>query len=54
MLKILTSACVFTMLAFTSTATHAQTIDNRAYFTFSGPVTLPGVTLPAGKRMRSC
>ena len=49
MLKILTSACVFTMLAFTSTTTHAQTIDNRTYFTFSGPVTLPGVTLPAGK-----
>ena len=49
MLKILASACVFTMLAFTSTTTHAQTIDNRTYFTFSGPVTLPGVTLPAGK-----
>jgi hypothetical protein len=49
MLKILASACVFAMLAFTSTTTHAQTIDNRTFFTFSGPVTLPGVTLPAGK-----
>ena len=49
MLKILTSACVLAMLAFTSTTTHAQTIDNRTFFTFSGPVTLPGVTLPAGK-----
>jgi hypothetical protein len=49
MLKILASACVFAMLAFTSTAAHAQTIDNRTYFAFSGPVTLPGVTLPAGK-----
>lgn len=49
MLKIVTSACVFTMLAFTSITTHAQTIDNRTYFTFSQPVTLPGVTLPAGK-----
>jgi hypothetical protein len=49
MLKILTSACVFAVLAFTGTTTHAQTIDNRTYFTFSGPVTLPGVTLPAGK-----
>ena len=49
MLKILASACVFTMLAFTSTTTHAQTIDNRTFFTFSAPVTLPGVTLPAGK-----
>jgi hypothetical protein len=48
MLK-LTSACVFAMLAFTSTVTHAQTIDNRTFFTFSQPVTLPGVTLPAGK-----
>jgi hypothetical protein len=27
----------------------AQPADNRTYFTFSGPVTLPGVTLPAGK-----
>ena len=49
MLKILTSACVFAVLAFTGTTTHAQTIDHRTYFTFSGPVTLPGVTLPAGK-----
>ena len=49
MLKILTSACVFAVLAFTSTTAHAQTIDNRTFFTFSGPVTLPGVTLPAGK-----
>ena len=48
MLKILASACVFAVLAFTSTTAHAQTIDNRTMFTFSGPVTLPGVTLPAG------
>jgi hypothetical protein len=27
----------------------AQTSDYRTYFTFSAPVTLPGVTLPAGK-----
>ena len=27
----------------------AQPADYRTYFTFSGPVTLPGVTLPAGK-----
>ena len=47
MLKALASACVFAMLAFTSTATHAHTTDHRTYFTFSGPVTLPGVTLPA-------
>ena len=28
---------------------HAQPADYRTYFTFSAPVTLPGVTLPAGK-----
>jgi hypothetical protein len=49
MLKRLASACVFTVLAFMATTTHAQTIDNRTIFTFSQPVTLPGVTLPAGK-----
>ena len=49
MLKTLVSACVFAMLAFTSMTTHAQTIDNRTFFTFSQPVTLPGITLPAGK-----
>ena len=27
----------------------AQPADNRTYFTFSGPVTQPGITLPAGK-----
>lgn len=27
----------------------AQPLDKRTFFTFSGPVTLPGVTLPAGK-----
>ena len=28
---------------------HAQPADYRTYFTFSAPVTLPGVTLPAGR-----
>jgi hypothetical protein len=28
---------------------HAQPSDKRTYFTFSRPITLPGVTLPAGK-----
>jgi hypothetical protein len=27
----------------------AQTIDKKVYFTFSGPVEIPGATLPAGK-----
>src|SRR5688500_1479376 len=49
MLRTLVSACGFAVLAFTSTIAHAQTIDHRTFFTFSQPVTLPGVTLPAGK-----
>jgi LPXTG-motif cell wall-anchored protein len=49
MLKTIASACVLAVLAFTSTTVHAQTLDNRTFFTFSQPVTLPGVTLPAGK-----
>ncbi len=49
MLRTLASACVLAVLAFTSTPAHAQTIDNRTLFTFNQPVTLPGVTLPAGK-----
>ena len=50
MLKRL-SACVFAMLAFllaASTAYSQDTSDRRTYFTFDQPVTLPGVTLPAG------
>lgn len=30
-------------------AAFAQPFDKRTYFTFSGPVAIPGVTLPAGK-----
>jgi hypothetical protein len=36
------------MLAICGTV-RAQTDDYRTYFTFSAPVTLPGVTLPAGR-----
>jgi hypothetical protein len=49
MLKTIASGCVLAVLAFTSTTARAQTIDNRTFFTFSQPVALPGVTLPAGK-----
>lgn len=49
MLRTLVSACVIAVLAFTGTTAHAQTIDDRTFFTFSQPVALPGVTLPAGK-----
>jgi hypothetical protein len=31
------------------TSASAQTIDKKTYFTFSGPVEIPGATLPAGK-----
>lgn len=44
------SVCLFTVLAtLSSTASYAQTFDTHTYFTLSGPVTLPGVTLPAGE-----
>jgi hypothetical protein len=48
MLKTITSACALAVLGFTSTPAHAQPIDNRTWFTFNQPITLPGVTLPAG------
>jgi hypothetical protein len=32
-----------------ATSAFAQTIDKKVYFTFSGPVEIPGATLPAGK-----
>lgn len=42
------TALVGLILGISGTA-HAQTDDYRTYFTFSAPVTLPGVTLPAGR-----
>jgi len=41
-------ACAVGLLA-SSAITQAQTIDKKVYFTFSGPVEIPGATLPAGK-----
>ena len=41
--------CAVTLLALTSAPAVAQTLDKRVIFDFSGPFTLPGVTLPAGK-----
>lgn len=32
-----------------ASAVQAQPADKRTYFTFSGPIALPGVTLPAGR-----
>jgi hypothetical protein len=46
----LRSACAVALLAcFMEGAASAQTFDKRTVFTFSGPVALPGVTLPAGQ-----
>ena len=36
-------------VALCATSAAAQTIDKKVYFTFSGPVEIPGATLPAGK-----
>jgi hypothetical protein len=45
---LLVVTCAVGMLA-TSAFTQAQTVDKKVYFTFSGPVEIPGATLPAGK-----
>lgn len=43
-------ACAAVMLAWFSVGTgFAQPSDKRTFFTFSGPVAIPGVTLPAGQ-----
>src|SRR5918992_2164393 len=46
------SVCAVTLLALTAAPAAAQTtLDKRILFTFSAPVTMPGVTLPAGTYM---
>ena len=40
--------CAVALLALITAPANAQPLDKRVIFTFSGPVTLPGVTLPAG------
>jgi hypothetical protein len=48
--KALRSACAIAVLACLMEANgFAQTYDKRTLFTFSGPIALPGVTLPAGQ-----
>jgi hypothetical protein len=49
--RLIVVACAVAMLAFMAPAmASAQaTSDHRTYFTFSGDVRLPGVTLPAGR-----
>ncbi len=43
-------ACAVAVCAWSmATPAVAQTLDRQTFFTFSGPVAVPGVTLPAGK-----
>src|SRR6187397_2136648 len=47
--RILGLACAVTVfVCLLAAPVSAQPLDKRTVFTFSGPVTLPGVTLPAG------
>jgi hypothetical protein len=47
---VVISACAVVLLACVmATPSTAQPLDKRTLFTFSGPVSMPGVTLPAGK-----
>jgi hypothetical protein len=47
---VVTLACSVVLLACVmATPSTAQPLDKRTLFTFSGPVSMPGVTLPAGK-----
>ena len=46
------AAAVFTaafLTAATSASAQDSNVNQRTYLTFSGPVQMPGVTLPAGK-----
>ncbi len=47
--KVRSLVCAVTWLALTTPAIAQTPIDKRVLFTFSAPVTLPGVTLPSGK-----
>jgi hypothetical protein len=48
--RIFGLACaVAVFVCLTAAPVSAQPLDKRTLFTFSGPVTLPGVTLPAGQ-----
>jgi len=48
MLKRIAALSAFAVLALGIGTVQAQPADYRTFFTFSAPVTLPGVTLPAG------
>jgi hypothetical protein len=51
MLKRLITTSVLVVLVGAASGANAFTSDKRTYFTFSQPVALPGVTLPAGTYM---
>ena len=44
-------ACSVLLAGLIETPSTAQTFDRRTLFTFSGPVAMPGVSLPAGQYM---
>lgn len=46
---VLRMGCAAALLAIAAGAATAQPVDKRTFFTFSQPVAVPGVTLPAGK-----
>jgi hypothetical protein len=46
--RIIVLATLAALALSTGSTAQAQTADYRTYFAFGGPVTLPGVTLPAG------
>lgn len=45
------ATALLAMLMAATASAQTQTSDKRVFFTFSGPVAVPGVTLPAGKYM---
>lgn len=47
--RMIASLAIVVLTLGIGSSAQAQTADYKTYFTFSGPITLPGVTLPAGK-----
>jgi hypothetical protein len=47
--RLIVSSALAAFVSGIGGTAHAQTSDYRTYFTFTTPVTLPGVTLPAGR-----
>jgi hypothetical protein len=42
-------ACAFVLATVLTPGARADEFDKQTFLTFSGPVQLPGITLPAGK-----